>query len=174
MPMLEEAREEAGLAYDALDLIMVTIGPGTFTGVRVGLAAARGLSLACDCPVQGVGTLAALACAVDEPGAVLASIDARRGELYWQRFAADSRPETIPRLGTIDAAVAAQDGVQGRLVGTGSGIMSERLPSWIASAAPALPDAASIALHRQRFGPADPDRPPAPLYLRAPDAKLPT
>lgn len=174
IPMLEDTREDAGVAYDTLDLIMVTVGPGTFTGVRVGLAAARGLGLACGCPVQGVGTLEALACATGEGSPVLASIDARRGELYWQRFAANGRPESAARLDSIEAVIAAQSGKSGRLVGSGSELLSGHLPAWSLSNVAVNPDAAIIARHYPRFASAIAGQPPKPLYLRAPDAKLPS
>ncbi len=77
--MVQEAMDQAGLAFKALDRIGVTVGPGSFTGLRVGLAFAKGLGLALARPVVGVGTLDALA--ASEPGADLtvAAIDARRG-----------------------------------------------------------------------------------------------
>lgn len=173
MPMLEEARLEAGLTYGDLDLIMVTVGPGTFTGVRVGLAAARGLGLASGCLLQGVGTLEVLARAATESGPLLASIDARRGELYWQPFGADGSPVGPPRLDRIET-VAAMAGHRGYLVGSGSERLVEYLPEWSRSAAPELPDAATMAQDPGRFGQAQAGTPPAPLYLREPDAKLPS
>src|SRR5881409_1759157 len=74
-----ELLSAAGLAPRNLDLLAVGVGPGSFTGVRIGLAAARGVALALDLPVAGVSTLAALAAGA--PGA-LPVIDARRGEIF--------------------------------------------------------------------------------------------
>ena len=83
LPMIERVRNQADISYDQLDLIAVTTGPGTFTGVRVGLAAARALSLALDVSLLGVSTLEVLARAaviqvVEACSGIIASIDARR------------------------------------------------------------------------------------------------
>ena len=75
----DELLRDAGLAPADLDVLAVGVGPGSFTGVRIGLAAARGLALALDLPVAGVSTLDALAAGA--PGAVPV-IDARRGEIF--------------------------------------------------------------------------------------------
>lgn len=173
LPMLEEARRDAGLDYRDLDLIAVTVGPGTFTGVRIGLAAARGLALVHDCPVLGVGTLQALAWGAAEPEPVLVGIDARRGELYWQYFDRDRRPKGPPRLGDAETASAAGAAGDGVLAGSGGVILAGRLPRWRASAAATEPDAAIIALHCPVLGLPEAGSRPSPLYLRAPDAKLP-
>src|SRR3982751_1272707 len=70
-PMAQQVMREAGLSFDKLDRIAVTVGPGSFTGLRVGIAFAKGLSAALDIPAAGVGTLEALA--GDIPGFVFAA-----------------------------------------------------------------------------------------------------
>src|SRR5689334_22628201 len=83
-PMAQAVMAETCLAFPALNRIAVTVGPGSFTGLRVGIAFAKGLALALDRPAVGVGTLEALAAEAD--GLVFAAIDARRGQLYLQGF----------------------------------------------------------------------------------------
>ena len=93
-PMVEEAMRAAGLPFTAIDRIGVTVGPGSFTGLRVGLAFAKGLGLALDRPCVGIGTLEALAASDPGPGLTVAVIDARRGQLYLQAFeSGDNRME---------------------------------------------------------------------------------
>ena len=98
MPMIEAVMAKAGASYAALDRVAVTVGPGSFTGVRVGLAAARGLGLAAHKPVIGVMTTEVLAAAVAEAERkdgvhILAAIDTKRGDLYVQQF--DERARVI-------------------------------------------------------------------------------
>ena len=177
LPMIEEALAAAGLGYADLDLIAVTVGPGTFAGLRIGVAVARGLGVATGVPVAGVTSLEALAWgALDRaaPGAaIVAAIDGRRGQLYLQSFRAG--PVLVP-LGP-PAAVDLDD-LAARLP-SGPGIIAGSGAVIAAAAAPhlaALPDSSAIdavhvaALAMSRPVPAGP---PRPLYLRAPDAKLP-
>ena len=87
--MVSSAMAEAGVAFPALDRIAVTTGPGSFTGIRVGIAAARGLALVVGCPVIGIGTLPLVAAAARDghgPRPVLAVLDAKRDEVYAQAF----------------------------------------------------------------------------------------
>ena len=177
MPMLDEALAEAGLEYGDIDRFVVTTGPGTFTGVRVGVAAVRGFSLTTGRPAVGVTTLEALAatarlrpeCA-GQP--VLVAMDARRDEVYAQAFSADGAPMTEPMVVSIDTLLGLIPG-DIRLV---FGSAAEAVAAASADKGPVLtvvgtdpaPDPVALA----RLGA---DRPPAampsPLYLRAPDAK---
>ena len=99
LPVLVEILAEAGWAWRDLELVAVTLGPGNFTGLRAGLAVARGLALAQGCPLFGVGTLetvaqGATALAERQALPIQVVMDARRDELYAQRFSAALDPLT--------------------------------------------------------------------------------
>jgi tRNA threonylcarbamoyladenosine biosynthesis protein TsaB len=170
-PMAAEALSAAGLKPTALDRIAVTTGPGSFTGLRVGLAFAKGLALALDRPCIGVGTLEALALSQDT-AFVATCLDARRGRVYLQAFA-DGRAVMAPDILDIDVAAARLaelwTGGPARIVGSGAPLVAGVLASASIDAA-AVPDPAILA----RLASARTPGPmPRPLYLRAPDAKLP-
>lgn len=163
-----------GLAggFEALDRIGVTVGPGSFTGLRVGLAFAQGLGASLDIPVVGVSTLAALAHSADAGlGRTVALVDARRGQVYAQTFH-DGGPEGPPQALSLDTALAmlaASTEPAPRLAGSGAPLLSDEAatPDPIVNPTPQALAALTIA--------ADPvEAPPTPLYLRAPDAIPPT
>jgi tRNA threonylcarbamoyladenosine biosynthesis protein TsaB len=93
-PRIEALLARNGVDYADLTRIAVTTGPGSFTGLRIGLSAARGLGLARNIPVIGVPSLLAIALSRPEPVAVL--LDARRGEAYVQVFPDDADPRVMP------------------------------------------------------------------------------
>lgn len=168
-PMAREVMAQAGLPFDRLERIAVTVGPGSFTGLRVGIAFAKGLALALDLPAVGIGTLEALA--AEEGGLVFPAIDARRGQLYLQAFE-DGRALMAPDALTAETAAArVAELSQGRpftLVGSGAALLADLMPG--ARLIPAEgADARQVARLAARRTPA----PLKPLYLRAPDAKLP-
>jgi tRNA threonylcarbamoyladenosine biosynthesis protein TsaB len=180
LPMIEAAMHHAGLAYRDLDLIAVTVGPGTFTGLRIGLAAARGLSLASGIPCAGATTLEALAEGVPPSPrvgrSVLAVIDARRGEFYAQCFDADLTPLGPPRLQDRSSIVASLPAGPVALVGSGAALLAPILVGReaVLDVGPENPTAAAVAMAALRRGrPAAGAPAPSPLYLRQPDAKLP-
>lgn len=168
-PMAREVMAQAGLAFDRLDRIGVTVGPGSFTGLRVGVAFAKGLALALDRPAVGIGTLEALAAEAD--GLVFPAIDARRGQLYLQAFE-DGRALMAPDALPIETAAArVAELSQGRvftLVGSGGSLIAPMAP-----AARFLNVEGADARHVARLAAARTPAPLKPLYLRAPDAKLP-
>ncbi len=179
MPMVEAVRAQAGLAYDQLDRLAVTVGPGTFTGLRIGLAAARGLSLATGLPLAGVTTLEAVAAEAEQRLAdaapILAVLDARRGQVYAQAFGPGLVALSAPAVLAPEAAAELVPGAHAAVVGTGAKLVRARLAP--ASALhfpdlPQLPDAAVVAAIAAGEGRiADVGAPPVPLYLRPPDAK---
>ncbi|HEX6860321.1 MAG TPA: tRNA (adenosine(37)-N6)-threonylcarbamoyltransferase complex dimerization subunit type 1 TsaB [Caulobacteraceae bacterium] len=164
--MVREVMDEAGIAFADLDRIGVTVGPGSFTGLRVGVAFAKGLSAALGIPCLGVGTLQALA--GERGGLVVAAVDARRGQVYVQAFE-DGRPLMHPEALRAEDAVAAihRFGPPKALVGSGAPLLAGAFPH--AHLAPeALPDPVSVARLAALSTMAA-----RPLYLRAPDAVLP-
>ncbi|QBX37155.1 tRNA (adenosine(37)-N6)-threonylcarbamoyltransferase complex dimerization subunit type 1 TsaB [Brevundimonas sp. S30B] len=169
--LARDAMAASGLTFDDLNRIGVTVGPGSFTGLRVGLAFALGLGAALDRPVVGVSALDALA-ADGGPGLVLAAIDARRGQVYARLFR-DGRPLDEARALSLDEARAAialerlaDEPV--RLIGSGAALLAQDdcdiddRPAPSPEALARLTQAASA------------DEPARPLYLRAPDATPPS
>jgi tRNA threonylcarbamoyladenosine biosynthesis protein TsaB len=159
-----------------LDRLAVTVGPGSFTGLRVGVAAARGIALAASKTVIGLTTLAAFAAphvADDDTTPLLAAIDARNQEVYMQLFGRGGRTLIQPRLATLREVVRMVAGRPARLVGSAARIVegawpaTERPPLLVA--ATSAPDIDWVA----RLGAAavDVQAAPKPLYLRAPGAQ---
>lgn len=168
-PMAQAVMAEASVGFPALKRIGVTVGPGSFTGLRVGIAFAKGLASALDIPAVGIGTLEALA--ADIEGFVFAAIDARRGQLYGQAFE-DGRALMAPdALAAETAAARLAELGMGRavtLVGPGAPLLSPMVPQ-----ARILPRDGADARQVARLAAARTPAPLRPLYLRAPDAKLP-
>jgi tRNA threonylcarbamoyladenosine biosynthesis protein TsaB len=99
LPLLEDVLKQAKLVWQDLTQVIVTVGPGVFTGIRVGIAAARALKLALDVPVFGVSTLHALvAMKVEKNKTVLSLLDAHKDETYAQLFSWDLKTLSEPML----------------------------------------------------------------------------
>ncbi len=175
--LIRDAVAEAGggtgaAGFDGIDRIGVTVGPGSFTGLRVGLAFAQGLGAALGLPVAGISTLDGLAASIGGEGSTAALIDARRGQVY-ARFWRDGVPEGPAGALSIEAARAraAELGAGLRLVGSGAGLIAEAVAD---ATVFDLAGPAPEALARLAAA-ADPAAsPPRPVYLRAPDATPPT
>lgn len=182
MPMLAETLAEAGVGYQDLDCLAVTVGPGAFTGIRVGLATARGLALAAKLPCIGVNTLEAIAAAVppeERVGrCVLAVIDSKRNDVFAQVFASDGAPLTESVVVAIEetaelipypAVVVAGDAASS----TAECLAAAGMDAHIASV-PGYPDAAQVAnLAARRWDGQVAVPVPSPMYLRKPSAKRP-
>lgn len=176
MPLLQRVMDEAELNYFDIDRIAVTTGPGSFTGLRVGIAAARGLALAAEKPLVGLSTLSAYAAphmAADDSVPVVAAIDARHAHVYLQVFAPGGRTLSAARLAPLREAVQAAAATSACIVGSAAQAVADGLSS--GDPAPVLidprpaPDIAWVA----RVGAVVPEAqsPPKPQYLRAPDAQ---
>ena len=176
MPLIARVMKDSGIAFAALDRIAVTTGPGSFTGLRVGLSAARGIALAASKPAVGVTTLTAYAAPIVSQNAeqpVIAAIDARHDHVYFQAVSGNGGSLIRPRIGPVEEALQASRFGAPLLVGNAAKILADR---WPASAPPPVlidPQPAPAIGWVAWVGAAvDPDSAPArPYYLRAPDAK---
>jgi tRNA threonylcarbamoyladenosine biosynthesis protein TsaB len=180
-PLVHQMFAKANVSPHMLARIVVTVGPGAFTGVRVGLAFAKGLAVALRIPLLGYTTLSCLAeqARVARPGAAgyACVIDARRSEFYAQGFDGDLNALFGPGVMGGDEIVhkvrALGNGVV--VAGSGAGIIVDRLRE-TGACAEALEmktiDAGLLALRARAADPVT--RPPVPCYLRAADARLPS
>ncbi|OWV68960.1 tRNA threonylcarbamoyladenosine biosynthesis protein TsaB [Rhizobium sp. R339] len=166
--IVDRALDQAGVTLSHIDRLAVTIGPGSFTGIRVGVAAARGFALSLNVPAVGVTTLEVMAAARREktPGrAVLAAMDAKRDEIYLQPFAADGSPLDEPRALSVAQAQALAAGFDGEITGSATPLLKPGTDGDYANRFP-------ISIVARLGAAASPDAgKPKPLYLRGPDAK---
>ena len=191
MPMIDDVLAEAGLTYGNLDALAVTVGPGAFTGLRIGLAAARGLALALNIPCAAVTTLEAVANAqptlsddeaegmADGSAGLLVALDSKREDLYVQVFGRDLAPMTDPAAVMPDALAGLLPGgcaaisVAGDAADVACAALAAAGIAAHATGGPGVPDAAvvgGIAVGRA-LPPVG--RAPGPIYLRPPDAVRP-
>ena len=176
IPLIERVIGRVEGGFSTLQRVAVTVGPGSFTGLRVGIAAARAIALAWSIPAVGVSTLAALAAPLilDEgQGTVVVAIDARHGHVYFAAFHADGQIFVPPRFASKEEAIGQVGDGPLRLAGSGAPILA--IEAWQRGMTAEIvgdrivPDITFVA----RLGLlADPrSAPPRPLYLKAPDAK---
>lgn len=179
LPMIGRVLDEAALTYQDMSAIAVTVGPGSFTGVRVGVAAARGLALSLNIPLIALTSLEVMARQAlgqldKAPGTLAVSVDARRAEVYIALF--DGSGNTLREPEALSPQMAAQSlpaSASVVAVGSGASLLAEAARNASRDIEAALPNlqpdarvAAEIALQRE---PAK--GPVSPLYLRPPDAK---
>ena len=187
IPMVLEVMNEAGVEFPDLDLVAVTKGPGAFTGLRIGLAAARGMALSGGLPCFGVTTFDAVAWAVPaeerQKGNLLVALDSKRADVFAQAYGSDLSPAGDPEavLPQNLPAFASRGGAPNGpflVAGDAADRSAEALEAGgadvILSTAPGTPDAANVAaLAAEQWSGEMPPGPPGPLYLRPPDAKTP-
>ncbi len=173
-PLIETALAEAGLRYADLSAVATTIGPGSFTGIRIGVAAARGLALSLKIDAFGIDTLQALIAAArpaQDFGVIAALLDAGRGNLYLR--AEESGGDLLIASGRTsrqEAAALLAPFAQNRLALVGGGAAAI-LAAGIDGTILAEPACADIGVVAQLTLAGHGISPPSPLYLRPPDAK---
>lgn len=179
-PMIREVMTEAEIDFAALDRIAVTSGPGTFTGVRVGVAAARGLALASGKAIVAASSLHVMARqalrhlqAQEVTSGFVVASDARRGQLYCQLFSAGGDPVSDAQVFSPEDAAEMLPQDFHLAVGSGAARLSaatrelgRELNVKLGGLQPDAVDLAALALKREPL-----DAPLVPLYLRPPDAK---
>ena len=178
MPLIARVMKASGVAFTALDRVAVTKGPGSFTGLRVGLSAARGIALAAGKPVVGLTTLTAYAAPfVGEKSEhpIISAIDARHDHVYFQVVSGDGGSLVKPKVAPIAEALDAARFGAPHLVGNAARILADRWPSdapppFRVDVQPA-PDISWVAWLGAAVNPET--APASPYYLRAPDAEPP-
>ena len=173
VPMIERIMGECGINYARLDRVAVTVGPGSFTGVRVGIATARALSLAAAKPVIGVKTTEVLAVAAAEDGnRVLAAIDTKRDDLYVQMFGPDRQPIGEVSVVASSALLQLAGPEPVTVIGDGAITAVQAIgPNAMLAVAGPLPDTAVLAGLASTRDPSAQNL--MPVYARAPDATVP-
>jgi len=172
MAVIDAALAEASVEIGTIGRVGVTVGPGSFTGIRVGVSAARGLALALGCPAVGISTLEAIGIttAISHHRSVLAVIDAKRGEVYAQLFAPDGKAAGKAVAIAPERAAELAAGAGAALTGSGASIVA----AGASQPMDVLSDTASVAIGTVARLAAlcrPPFESPKPFYLRGPDAK---
>lgn len=184
VPMIAGVLQDTDTPAKNLGLLAVTVGPGAFTGLRIGLATARGMALATDIPCLGLTTTEVIAHAVDDilipDGCLLVALDSKRSDLYVQLFSHEKVP-----LGEAEAVEPASMSqwlqnapgpiyIVGDAQAQALAALADSPIKAFAVEAKEVPDAAVMArLAANRWSPDEKIPSPSPLYLRPPDAKLP-
>lgn len=174
MPMLEELLAEQDAKWSAISKLAVVTGPGSFTGLRVGIATARGLALALDVPCIGVTVFEAFAqnhfASVQNREPVLIAMDAKRDQYWIQSFDAQGHPQTNPIQVEVDKIAENIDKATSGIIGSGAKLIAEASEGSINiiddSPSPPIVAVAAIGAKAENDNTS-----PRPLYLRAPDAK---
>ncbi len=188
MPMVLQVLSESALQVGDFDLIAVTCGPGAFTGLRIGLAAARGLALASGVPCCGITSTEAIAEAAaqfkDPDQGILVALDSKRADIYVQIFNPQGEALSVPEAVAPEQISQRLDacGLAGPLVIAGDAaplaldLLHQAAPgrAIVLSSAPGVPDARFVAQIAERFKrTGQPLADTSPLYLRPPDAVIP-
>ncbi|HEY1943301.1 MAG TPA: tRNA (adenosine(37)-N6)-threonylcarbamoyltransferase complex dimerization subunit type 1 TsaB [Roseiarcus sp.] len=174
-PMVEAAMAEVEGGFASLGKIAVAVGPGSFTGIRIGLAMARAMGLTLGVPVVGVSTLSAYVAPLlddPQPGVLVSAIDARHGSVYVQIFEPTGRPASAPRVAPFREAARAIGPGPARIAGDGAAAFAlEAQRAGIACEAFPAPYPDIVAIARIGLAAKPEDWPARPLYVKPPDAK---
>jgi tRNA threonylcarbamoyladenosine biosynthesis protein TsaB len=186
VPMITEVVAEVGIPVAAFDVIGVTVGPGTFAGTRIGIAAAKGISLASGVPLVGLSSLAVIAAEAGlthfSPHDICVAMDVRRAEVYTQVFDCTGQiARSEPTLMTIAQARDLSKNAGITYVGSGANLVATDDRTFVGTtvnelSAPTLPNARfalDLLLKLRRSHNHHPHCAITPLYLRAPDATPP-
>lgn len=169
LPAVDRVLADAGVKLDAVTDVVVGVGPGPYTGLRVGLVTAATFGSALSVPVHGLCTLDGLAYAAGLEGPFAVATDARRKEVYWARYE-DARTRTAGP--SVDRPADIADRLAGLpVVGAGAVLYPEAFPD--ARGPEHLAAGALAALAAERLAAGEELLPPQPLYLRRPDAQVP-
>ena len=178
--LIDTVLRETGLDYGAINVIAVNHGPGSFTGIRAGVAAARGLALAAQRPVVAVNSLEVLAAALgpQSAGTIVAALDARRGQVYLQIFDHELVALSEPQVLAPEKVMLAGLRPPIRLAGNGAPLVRAALPDDLPTLQKNVETDALGVARRAVARLAAGERPVPghtvqPLYLRPPDARLP-
>lgn len=165
MATIDAALAAADLDLSDVERIAVTVGPGSFTGIRVGVAAARGLALSLGVESVGISTLETLANMAEETDRpLLAAMDAKRDEVYLQRFSAKRTPEGEPEMVSLDRFRELAASGEWQIAGSAGALLAD-------PEAETEKDRFSISVVARLGAEAKAAGKPKPLYLRGPDAK---
>ncbi len=174
-PMVEAAMAEVEGGFASIGKIAVAIGPGSFTGIRIGLAMARAMGLTLDVPVVGVSTLAAFVAPLIEepqPGILVSAIDAKHGSVYFQAFESTGRQLFAPRVSPFRDAARAIGAGPARVAGDAAGPFAiEALGAGVECEPFPTPYPDIVAIARIGLAAKPEDWPARPLYVKPPDAK---
>ncbi|MBX7465841.1 MULTISPECIES: tRNA (adenosine(37)-N6)-threonylcarbamoyltransferase complex dimerization subunit type 1 TsaB [unclassified Streptomyces] len=169
LPAVDRVLAEAGLALDAVTDLVVGVGPGPYTGLRVGLVTAATFGSVLGVPVHGLCTLDGLAYASGIEGPFVVATDARRKEVYWARyddFRTRAGEPSVDRPGDIAEELSGLP-----VVGQGAVLYPEAFPE---ARGPEHQSAGALAaLAAEKLAAGSEFLPPTPLYLRRPDAQVP-
>jgi tRNA threonylcarbamoyladenosine biosynthesis protein TsaB len=170
MPMIAKVLADAGVSRADLSAVAVGVGPGPYTGLRVGVVTARVLGAVLGIPVHGVCSLDVIAAAVSPPAGreFLVATDARRKEVYWARYDAAGHRLEGPEVGPAAAIPGAGDAL---VAGAGGELYPESFGEVIGPAYPAAHTLCGIVAAQLAAGQTALSS--EPLYLRRPDAKEP-
>ncbi|MFC7260999.1 tRNA (adenosine(37)-N6)-threonylcarbamoyltransferase complex dimerization subunit type 1 TsaB [Streptomyces lutosisoli] len=169
LPAVDRVLADAGLKLDAVTGIVVGVGPGPYTGLRVGLMTADTFGLVLGVPVHGLCTLDGLAYAAEVEGPFVVATDARRKEVYWARYADRRTRVSEP---AVDRPAEIADAVAGLpAVGAGALLYPETFPD--AREPEHVAAAALASLAAEKLAAGEELEAPRPLYLRRPDAQVP-